>query len=428
MNNEGEDPVYEMNNQMKDGGEVSGFKQYNAPSHEQGGQLVNNEGVPTNNGDSEIEGTENVYRYSQLPDKSGKNYVFSDANQTSDMVKGIIAKYKNKNTESDPTAKAAMEMEIKGAENINEALNAAKGAVDNFMMKYGGNTKYYNGGDLGVPEDLQVPTNQMQFADDNVIDNTPLNTGEEVDLGENLNPDLNYELTPGNKRLFEPLDLSNLRLDKGLRAAGLIAGGIDALQPAAKDKTIMPDFSQSDARFDEMNAQLEQARQDVTGASNRASELNRNASSSYSQYRARELGNIANLQDQLGRVGMQEQQMQNQIRGQQGQYEMNKAMTERNIRQENQIANLQNTARSQDIKRQFMSDVVAEADRLSTATDIENISAAKIEEGMALIGMLAPDMDVNKNMITNLIKVSKGQMKPENLSDEELIVFTRLNG
>lgn len=462
MNQEGNTDIYTMNQQMKNGGEVSGFKQYNAPSHEMGGQMVNKEGVPdTQNPVAEIEGTENSYKYSTLPDKVGTNYVFSDANQTSNMVKDIISKYKNKNPDTDLTSKAAMEMEIKDVENINETLNAAKNAVSNMVqMRYGGKTKYAPGGSLsgGMPpqdpltgpmsgyENIQeVPTfKPLDFSlSDNPYNRIEMsrpipelstrgndqvesmsastNTLPEMNLSNIPNPNVNIPSNDPNT------DKSGIGLDQILRTAGLVASGIDALQPAEEDRLITPDYSKSDERINAMNATLDQARQDVTGASNRASDLNRGASSSYSQFRARELSNIGNLQDQLGRIGMQEQQMRNQILGQQGQYEANKANVVRNIEQEQQVANLQNKARSQDIRRQFMADVVAEADRLSTAKDVRNITAAKIEEGKALLNMIAPDFDVNNDMVSNLIKVSKGQMRPEDLSDQELIVFTRLN-
>jgi hypothetical protein len=463
MNQEGNTDIYTMNQQMKDGGEVSGFKQYNAPSHEMGGQMVNKEGVPdTQNPVAEIEGTENSYKYSTLPDKVGTNYVFSDANQTSNMVKDIISKYKNKNPDTDLTSKAAMEMEIKGVEDINETINAAKNAVSNMVqMRYGGKTKYAPGGSLsgGMPpqdpltgpmsgyENIQeVPTfKPLDFSlSDNPYNRIEMfrpipelftrgnDQVESMSASTNTMPEMNLSNIPSPNVNVNPAntpntDKSGIGLDQILRTAGLVASGIDALQPAEEDRLITPDYSKSDERINAMNATLDQARQDVTGASNRASDLNRGASSSYSQFRARELSNIGNLQDQLGRIGMQEQQMRNQILGQQGQYEANKANVVRNIEQEQQVANLQNKARSQDIRRQFMADVVAEADRLSTAKDVRNITAAKIEEGKALLNMIAPDFDVNNDMVSNLIKVSKGQMRPEDLSDQELIVFTRLN-
>jgi len=462
MNKEEEQNLYTMNKQLKDGGEVSGFKQYNAPSHEMGGQTINKEGIPTQtNPVAEIEGTENSYKYGALPDKAGSSYVFSDANKTSGMVKDIISKYKKKNTDNDLASKAAMEMEIKDVENINEAVNTAKQAVSNMMqMRYGGEPKYTPGGSLGYqPLDFSLPQNTSMAN----IPNRNVQLAN-VPLGANARLEAQQEQSLPNTRKVDPLptignsydvvankgtvestttpdpfksiseespleaDSNNLNIDLPsiMRTAGLVAGGIDALSKPDVEKEIQPDFNTSDEKFNAMNATLDQARQDVTGASNRASELNRGASSSYSQFRARELSNIGNLQDSLGQIGMQEQQLRNQILGQQGQYEMQKSTIERNIKQENQVNNMQNKARTQDIRRQFMSDVVAEADRLSTAKNMENINNAKIEEGKALIKMIAPDFDVNSNMVTNLIKVSKGQIKPEDLSDEELIVFTRL--
>jgi len=69
-----------------------GYKQYNAPSHEMGGQLIDDNGTPNPNGNSEIEGTENMYTYSNIPRKD--KYIFSDKNGTSELVRGIINKKK----------------------------------------------------------------------------------------------------------------------------------------------------------------------------------------------------------------------------------------------------------------------------------------------------------------------------------------------
>lgn len=414
--------TYGMNRQLQQGGEPTGFKQYNAPSHEMGGQPINADGMLSSQPVAEVEGTENKFTYSQLPEKAGNTYVFSDANKTSGMVSDIIRRYKEKNTDEDFTARSAMEMEIKKVEDINETINGAQMAAqqmaEQMKMKYGGNTKKLPMGGNPLQDTFSMADNIGQGITNVAqgLDNTSQGAFNTIqNNGQNTNPRAPF--------------LDNLGMDRGelFRTVGLAASGIQALRKPDEDRQIQPDFSTSDERFNNMNVNLDQARQDVTGASNRGSELNRSSASSFGQFRARELGNISNLQDQLGRIGQSEQQMSNQILGQQGQYEMNKAMTQRNIEDDVQVRNLQNQARSRDVTRQFFSDLVSEGDRLSTARDMGRVNAAKIEEGKMLLSQLFPDFTIENETVDKLIQVSKGKLDPSQLTGSELIIFRQLN-
>lgn len=441
------------NKQLRKGGEVNGFKQYNAPMHEQGGQLIGKDGEPnSNNGVAEIEGSENSFKYNTLPEKAGHRYVFSDANGTSSIVRGVISKYKNKNTDFDAPTRAAMEMEVKNVEQLNEAINTARQQVSNYMqMRYGGKTQYKDGDRLVVqPPELTNPYDVVQtfgstnglvpmtqdrnlptpysisetkpdYSDKTSNDFYTVGANQNVNQGDNL-----LDNTPGSPQMEE----GKVAPDYGkyLRTAGIVASGIDAFQKPAFEETILPDYSKSDERMNAMTADLTQARQDVLAGANRGSELNRGAASSYSQYRSRELSNIGNLQDQLGRIGAQEQQMRNQILGAQGQYEATKATTIAGIQDAVAQRNLANKARVQDLRKQFFADIVHEGDRLSTIRNRELINQAKIEEGMQILKMVAPDFQINDNQVKNIIKVAGGQIPLSDLSNEELVLFTRLNG
>lgn len=495
--NKPQETIY--NKQLEMGGQVNGFKQYNAPTHEEGGQLIDENGESNvNNPVAEIEGNENSFRYNALPDKAGKRYVFSDANGTSQMVRDVMKKYKNKDTDNDLATRASMEMDIKNVENINEALNAARQNVSNFLQKrYGGEFK--DGGRVNpllepISNPYNIVNNNSQLS--SAYSRSPINPydqlGRQAGLQKTMNslPNLSnpYDRTAGNysvdslttrspinpydemgRRLDRPYEITETKPDysnkvsndfytvgqngnqnnnvfdntsglqelgketvspdygKYLRGAGIIASGIDAFQKPTVEETILPDYSKSDERMSGMSADLTQARQDVLAASNRGSELNRGAASSYSQYRSRELSNIGNLQDQLGRIGAQEQQMRNQILGAQGQYEANKATTVAGIKDSVQQRNLANVAKTQDLRKQFFADVVHEGDRLSTIRNNTLINDAKVKEGMEILKLIAPDFQINEEKVTNLMKVAKGQMSVSDLSDDELILFNRLN-
>jgi hypothetical protein len=106
------------------GGTISkNFKQYNSPSHDDGGQPINNEGqVDFNNPDVEIELKENKYNFTQLPDLQGTKYVFSDKNGTAKMAEDISKKYKD--TDQDSIKKTTMELKLKKLMNINELIKS----------------------------------------------------------------------------------------------------------------------------------------------------------------------------------------------------------------------------------------------------------------------------------------------------------------
>lgn len=429
---------------MRNGGNVVGFKQYDTLPHEMGGQTINENGVPTNNLNAavEIEKQENAYKYSVLPGSEGSTYVFSDVNKTADMVKKIIKEYnKNSNNKSDldfPT-RTAMEFDIKSAENRNELINQAKQVTtEDVVARYG--KKMPNGGYLAIAQMLQNVIPQLG----NQTDNTQLTTDNPVTLGKQLTPDfvtpsenLGATLPPSNlTQASEPnsgFKFGNLfnkeNLPKLLRTAGLVGGVVDAFQPAQKEQALLPDFSASDRNIAQLSADLTGAEQAAVQNFNMASNLNRSASSSFNQYRNRQLQSLENYNDQLMDISMEEQAVRNNILSGTAQYNLNKAVTTRNILDENNQRNLQNKDRSQDFRRLALSDIVGEADRLSTQNVQERFATAKTEEAKAILSTIAnaPNFRLNDNFIKNIQAVAKGDKDVSELTNEELILFNKLN-
>jgi hypothetical protein len=533
------------------GGNPRGFNQYDAPSHQDGGRPINQEGNVTSQGTNEIEGKENKYTYSNLPDKAGSTYVFSDVNKTSQMVRDIIKKYKD--SDQDEVSRNQMEFEINKVENKNEVMNQIRNTVDQFMMQFGGptdptkekmdlqtdttmsqETTRTTNPDLAISESeaikkkpketyskgigkvindtiddllgqprittqLDETTNRLNARVDEynkIITNNNLEGKIMLDNNETI--DTRKELTYGSE-LGDPvpelpkiptlvpslLDTGDKKLSRFnilnnapskfstpstpststpskssksstpstpstygtyspysptsddtntskfntadlLRAAGFAGSAFDAFGKADKDIPIIPDTQKSDEQFYSMNTNLDQARQDAVEATNRGSELNRNAASSFSQFRARELNNLGNLRDTLSNIGMQEQQLRNQINQTRGQYEYTKAAQEAQIRDNVQQRNLQNDAMQEDLRRQFFSDIVAEADRLDLMESNSNLAKAKIAEGIQIMKMVAPDFDINADMVKNILKVSKGDGDVSELTGQELIIYKRL--
>lgn len=495
----------------KHGGEVTGYKQYNAPQHEQGGQTIGQEGnVTSNNPVAEIEGKENKYTYNNLPGELGRTYIFSDDNGTSEVVRDIISKYKggNYNPDKDAPSRNAMEMEIKNTENTNEFISAVKDVVQTTLQKrYGGTTEYQTGGPiLGQIGQAMKPAFQKYIANqyynddslesqvrtgiiDRIVDaNTPTagpstdpylpNADNEVTLNQSQPNPITGE-SPISNQALDPLPARNITaqqgvtpaytnpapqlpnliqkrgdivnpdlgdadldfgtatsegestgiklpsLDKILRAGAYGFNAAQLFQKPLEEDAIIPDYSEADQRFGRMSADLTQARQDAVASSNLARNLSRSSAGSFGQYRARELANIGNLQDSLGRIGASEQQLRNQIAQTQGQYETGKAQDIANRLYQTQQANIQNAAQTRNLRRAVVSDFMAEADRLSTIENNKNFADATIQEGMSILRNKYPDFEINEQVVTELQQLARGEKDLSELSakSQEIIKF-----
>lgn len=116
---------------MKYGGK---FKQYNAPSHNNGGQMVDENGNPTTTHPvAEIQNNENSY----------DNYVYSDTLKNPytgntfnvDMSK-IVKKYKNPGT--DMIDKTSVKIAAKNLSKVNDTVRSIVETVESPQMPYGG--------------------------------------------------------------------------------------------------------------------------------------------------------------------------------------------------------------------------------------------------------------------------------------------------
>lgn len=468
---------------MRQGGEVTGFKQYNAPSHEMGGATIGPEGnLTTTNPAAEIEGTENKYTYSRLPGKQGKTYIFSDANGTSTMVKDIVKQFKKGgyNPDLDGPTKNHMEHKISQVESLNEITNQVK---DYMQMRYGG--KYQNGGPFDTSF-LEDNRRELAAANKEYIARNPLGNiniqsrprandpfitsdiasgitapiqSREVQLGlpndlptdkpmrsmdpyddASYDPDLSglgqgiMNVASGIGSLSEgitsvdpnnvPIEGTNkIGLDEALRAGALAFNATQLFSSPENEQLVSPNYGAADEQMKRMSADLTQARQDALATSNLAGNLNRNAASSYSQFRGRQLANLGNLSDQLGRIGAQEQSLKNTIAGTRGQYEANKAVDLANRRYQNQINNAQNRAANRNMKRAVVSDFLAEADRLSTIKSNKAFAEATTKEALAILKNKYPDFQVNENMVTELQRLARGEITPEQLSEKSMEIL-----
>lgn len=414
--------IYQENSRevFKQGGKIRGHNNYNAPSHTEGGQMVNDQGVPSPNGRNEVEKNESKYTYSNIKNSS---YIFTpeDAQKLSKLTK----KYSKANTSQ--LEKNALELEIQRIENNNEMK---KKKLTNRKYKYGGNPgdpqypivglgagvselmKAMNPtGYLNQPMDYQSNKGKISNGrGDTLIDPlqtidprsqllggkvarlpskqyTPVSTTPSmsaIDLARQTtsNPP-NVSTTPVIPSSNNPL--KNLDTLRNLTLAGSSLG---LLKGAEKENPIMTNYSSARSEFNKLSNNLDPLKEQVAQSSNQLRNVNRNSASSYNTFANREAQRVGNLQQSLQNINLQERQLGNQIAGQKANFETNVARDNKQTLQQNRVNNQQNQAVSDRIKSEITGDVMSELDRKSTIINNANIATATRAEGMSLMSSM----------------------------------------
>lgn len=415
--------VYEENSRevFKAGGKIRGYNKYNAPSHSKGGMAVNDNGMPTPGGTNEIEKNESKYTYSNI--KSG-TYVFTPEDQK--KVTKLTNKYKK--ADKDPTQKNTLELEIQRVEKANEMKKAKRQEFKN-----GGKIKKYNtGGPLGnlepalrslqslftpmekgfsTPGDgpaIMIPKS-TDFLNDYM--QRPISSNEKVVPGlKGGSPTLKSKL--GNERVSTdtytnraiastnnqtgnpltstpkpqkgPLDQLNALRDLTMS----LSFGSDLLRRPEREKPIMTDYGKARKEMNKLDANLDPLREQVAQSSNQLRAVNRDRSGSANTMMNREAQRVANLQQSLSQVAMQELNLKNNIAAQRAGFEANVARDNKQTLQQNRINNQQNQAAANRIRSEVNADIVSEIDRKSKVINNANIAKATRDEGMALMSSL----------------------------------------
>lgn len=415
---------------FKKGGAIRGHNKYNASTHQQGGQLVNNQGIPDPNGDNEIEKKESKYTYTRLS-KENPTYIFTP--EDSQKVEALTKKYKNANTSD--LEKNALELSIQRIEKSNE-----------MKKKKQSTNKYMTGGPLPTLTSLALnPLFKKQFGSTQDIDMAGNNLGllnkdssYSQPTPDTLGPGTKYAAptiqsgaerygmgpvkSDGTKSFAKPItpeatqNTSNpLKTLDTLRSLTLAGSSLGLLDKADKENPIMTDYSKSRAELNKLNANLDPAREQVTQSSNQLGRINRNSASSYNTFANREAQRVANLQQSLSGVTLQEQQLRNNIAAQKAQFESGVARDNKQTLQQNRINNQQNEAGVAGSKERILQNVMNELDRRSTRENNKNLTEATTAETMALMSNMFPDFDASDPFYQVIVKKAMGK----NLTEEE---------
>lgn len=304
------------------------FIQYNTGSHASGNdQMVTTNGTP-GVGESTVQNKENAY----------KGYVMSDVlknPETGNTFNVDAAKInkQHKDARFYSDQKNALDFKMSKLQMLNDALRTVE------TKKQKGSGGPLNQAMSNVPW-VDIKNEFDRFNNENI---------QPGQTGSRSSSNVSQSYTPSQSR---STDNGNYGIDsRTLNGLGLLAksfslaGSInDALATPQQEDAILPDYKQSDAYMKSANIDYTQARQDALGVSNIAANTNRSLSSNPGQFQGREQARLANLQDALARVDMQQSNAQSQLNLTKGQYELNKANRNRDIKYENNVNNLQNQA------------------------------------------------------------------------------------
>lgn len=371
------------------------FKQYDTGSHDSGDDLrVAEDGTPDPNGANAVQGTENSFRV------NGKQYVMSNVlknpktgNTFNVDAAEINKKYPHARTSLDQ--RNALDFEMTQLAKINDAVRT----TETTKKAYGGPllnkaisdaATYWNNQSVPAAEQNMFTANTQAPAISN--DFKPLSKASSFNFGAannsiQSNPQeiatdttsFGTELTPVGKDLTLPQSPSVTRsvieaqprttadnvlgpstanaIGLGMKSIALAGSVYDALQPAEKEKLILPNYNKADNYMKSANIDYTQAKQDAVGASNIAANMNRSLSSNTASFQGREQSRIAQLQDALGRISEGENNAQSQLNLTKGQYEEGKAVDTANRQYQNQQGNMQNQAAARLMGRNLMSDL-----------------------------------------------------------------------
>lgn len=395
------------------GGNVSGAKEFKAPSHEDGGLGITADGAVSNNPDAEIEKDEILYKFRTIPEG---DYVFSSANGTASKARAILDKYrinsttgKTQDIDNDSLTRAKMEMELKAVVDKNEAMNAKSLAAE-FIQRCGGRVKKMPYGGPIDPLDLE----STQLFETNLTDEWGRNNTSEMRTlqPENMraNTAISYDPSADTKKtsMFSNI-ASNLGGSKGALARGsaVFLDALDMLKKPLKEQAIIPDFGPADAAMRSLSADLTEAEQGVYSGYNAATEQNRNMSNSLQQLSARQQGLAAGMTDSMMKIAAQKRAMLNQIAEKQATYEAGKAGTIAQAKYQNRVDNLQNEAARQQFVERARDNMI----QIGANLDKMDIVQKQTAEGNKLLASYGNyfnvEFDANGNPSEVRIKVDR---------------------
>ncbi len=409
--------------QLKFGGKV---KEYDLPTHEQGGGMVDKMGNPTSSGVAEIEKKEVVYT-----DKRGTNpYVFSDTLKDSDgktfaMKAKEYQKFDKKDQVNQATYKKLMnELQMKN-DIARESENQITGTNGQEVPKFdeGGrlgnkaltdliNQRRTTAGYKDVLGNLQSgaypmlpPMDTIPSGSIDILDNARINplvsqTAPKV-------PDISKPTTPETtKNPLGSLDLG--KIGGIMKGAALVGSAVDAFQKPEEEQLRVPDFSKGDKAFTGLGGSFDPIRNDIVQQAKSGENQIMQSAGNFGQVMSRLNSLQAGVGRNLANVGLQEKQYNDQIRMSKGQREDQKATITANEQIRKQTADSQNKAMGQDLVANLLQNVNNYGTEfMKQATMTKQLEALDKEKQRAFLTQLSlmniknPNFQINKDLINS---------------------------
>lgn len=419
------------------------FEQYTAGAHGSGNDLtVDGKGQADINGENVVQNKENSFRV------DNKQYVFSDTlggkEKFNIQAMKINKKYPRARFELDQRQALDLEMKLLSKEN-DVARAESEPQANPKQMAYGGPipgqalldaSNYWKNNQVVLPDQVPMadpnmfvnPTSPKLYTPEipqeyqgieMATDSTQipggnaqsLTLGKDLSLPENnastVNP-IAPQLQDRGDGVLSAKGANAIAL--GLKGAALAGSIYDAFQKPERERLITPNYRQADQYMKSANIDFTQAKQDAVGVSNIGAGTNRSLAGNASQFQGREQARLAQLQDVLGRINMQEENAQSQLDLQKGQYEAGKAVDIANRTYQNQQGNMQNRAATRGFDRQLSSDLsqigsafnqYAETTKMNqNNADIAKFTNSQI---MATINAKNPNFKLQDNVVENFI-------------------------
>lgn len=413
---------------------VNGFKQYNTGSHNTGqDQGIDQNGVPNNNAQGGyIQNQENAYSQNE------QTYVMSDTlvnPETGNLFNQDAAKLNKKYNKADmiPEEKNAIDFGMARLSKLNDTMRNLKEQV---LKACGGPTKKAMpfGGPIAPALLTPIVGNNIGTYS-NILDIAPIiNNNRLIDLQNNAvlpNVTTTPDEYPGVSKTVQefikpqksPFNANTVAL--GLKGLGLAKSFSDALTDPEKESVIAPDYSKADKQIYSANIDYTQARQDALAAANLASNVNRSSSSGFQSFQGRQAMNFANLADQLGNIGMQENNQRSQLALQRGQYETNKALDTANRKYQNRIDNQMNKANADLADQKLFSELTQIGTTFNeyqyykdALKNNKELAETKIKESASILGAKYENFGFDKDFMD---KIANGDY--DGLDFDQVIKF-----
>jgi hypothetical protein len=411
----------DMNPYMRDGGEIpEGFEQYDAPSHEMGGQNINPDGT-RGDGGIEIEKQENYF----------DNFVYSDSLRDpynpektfADRAADIVKKYGGRTViDQDFTKKAAMSLELKKLADLN---NLVKGEDEGGnQARRGMNTTDPNNpyGDPPLTTyryypKATMPTYSPTPMDTSTVPEVPLISpnpdrnrqststaldGEVYDYASVPKKDFNYyrdlmrETVQRKLGHLPPSKSNGIGLsdpDALLSNAQAIHTGISALQRPDFEAPILPDYGRARAYMDRGNVNFDTAVDETMAGVNAGVQQTRSGVRSTPATQALTANLYSQGAKQVAAIRAQEEAANAQMNMHRGTAEAQMAATDAASLELNREKNQMNRAAASAMGQKFSEFVTRDADRRQMISNLKEVATLTNKQIYEFLSVLAPDID-----------------------------------